>query len=163
MKILYAILLSAIIMTSCEQDPQKKAAEKEEHYSEVAQAEAAQAQSELESSRENANSAVIHATQAEMNKALKEVPLPDVEGNRAEQLYKQIANDGIEYVNSNDWSQAKKYGDRFNKHLKELTKLEEKGTISKDDALKIRTYINNLAKAISIEVTVVEIEPVEAE
>ncbi len=159
MKIIYTLSLAALVLYSCQGDPQKKAEKNAEHYSDVAHSEAAAAQSELEQSQENANSAVIHATQAEMNKALSEVEVPVLESNRAEEIAKKIANDGIDYVNANDYKQASKYSKRFNESLEKLNTLESKGTINKSDADKVRNYVLNLAKAISIEVDVVEISP----
>ncbi len=163
MKVLYTLILAALIMVSCQEDPQKKAQKNAEHYAEVAQSEAAAAQSELEQSRENANSAVIHASKAQMNDALKQVEMPELESNQAREIAKKIANEGIDYVNADDYKQANKYSNKFNESLDRLDKLEEKGTITKVDADKVRGYITDLAKAISIEVRVVEITPVSAE
>ncbi len=163
MKILYTLCLAGLVLVSCQGDPQEKAEKNAEHYTDVAHSEAAAAQSELEQSQENANSAIIHATQAEMNKALAEVDMPELESNQAKEIAKKIANEGIEYVNANDYNQANKYGKRFNESVERLNELESKGKISSSDAEKVRNYIRELASAISIEVTVVQVEPASAE
>ncbi len=159
MKNLFYLGLFAIVLVSCQGDPQEKAEKNAEHYSDVAHSEAAAAQSELQQSQENANSAVIHATQAEMNAALSKVSVPELESVQASELAKKIGNDGIDYVNANDYKQASKYGERFRDNLQKLNKLEEKGTITEGDANKVRQYVTDLTRAISIEVNVVEIEP----
>ncbi len=163
MKLLYILGLAGLFLFSCQQDPQKKAAKNAEHYSNLAESEAAAADAELKQSQDNANSAVIHATQAEMNKALEQVPTPEFENTVASENAKKIANHGIDYVNANDHNQAEKYAKLIDKDIEKINELEEKGRISKEDADKIRNYASDLAKSISLNITVVEITPVEAE
>ncbi len=163
MKLVYTLSIAGILLFSCQQDPQKNAENKADRYSDLAQSEAAAAQSDLEQAQDNANSAVIHATQAEMNEALSKVEVPQFDSKIAEEEAKKLANHGIEYVNANDHKQADKYSEKMDKDIQRVNSLQEKGTISESDGDKIRNYAQSLAAAIQLNITVVEFVPTENE
>lgn len=155
MKHLLTILFAALVLVSCQQDPQEHADRKAQELNELAQSEAGAADAQLEQSMDNANSAVAHATQAEMNEAIKQIDVPQFENNRANELVKKLGNDGIEYINANDYKQAEKYGKRIEDDIAKLNKLEEDGKISIEDASRIRQYGQDVADAVSIKVNII--------
>ncbi len=157
MKQLLTFLLAVAVFASCQQDPQEHADKKADELNELAQSEAGAADAQLEQARENANSAVAHATQAEMNEAIKKIDVPEFENNRANELVKKLGNHGIEFINANDFNQADKYRKLIEGDLKQLNKLEENGKISIEDAQRIRQYGQDVADAVSIKVQIIAV------
>lgn len=160
MKRIFAIAILSLSIAACNNDPQDLAEKKAEEFSKQAESEAAAADAQLNQSIDNANASAVHATQAELNKAMGAVDVPELKGVAKTQVEK-LGKDALDFVNSNDYNNAQKYADRINEDLKKVNDLEAKGRITKEDADKIRDYGKRLAESVQLNINVILITPAE--
>lgn len=158
MKHLFLMLVFALSLVACQQNPQNKAAAEAEKRSEMAEKQAQEARDLMERSNDKAVAAITDATRAEFSEALSKVEVPSFDDNiQANELVKKIGNEAVDYVNSKDADAADKFMGQIKADLEKVDKLEADGKLSSDVAASIKDYADRLANSVQINVYEVEV------
>ncbi len=169
MKNLIPLFVILFAVVACQQDPQKKAGKVAEDLEKQAEKAAEEAKDAYDETVGKAGEAFSKSVQAELNSAMSEVTVPTFEDNiQASELVKKIGNDGVSYVNAKSAEEAGRQVDKLREDFAKIDKLEADGKITKGQAETIRSYAQNLADAVSVQITEVQAEvertqPAEAE
>ncbi len=147
------LVMMLIALTSCKQDPQKKAEQNAKTYEKAAEIEAKQAERDAERAINNTGNAIGNAIMAGANEAMAKIEVPEFKNLISKKFVKDIGNDIVNYVNANDKRKADHYENLLAKHIERVKKAEENKTITSEDAKKIEKYGLNLAGSVGLTIS----------